>query len=254
MNKPNDNISENLVVRGRHEVLETLKSGKTIDSLIISKGSYADIINEIIQTARAKKIKIQFLESEAFRKKFGGNSQGVIAQTGSFSYADLNEIIEKTNATDNAIIIAVNNVEDPRNLGAITRTAEAGGAAAILIPTHRAAGMTEWAVRTAQGASDYIPIARVTNIGTTLESLKAQGFWIIGLDEKSQKKYWEVKYSGKLVLVAGGEDAGLGRRVASVCDETVAIPMSGHIRSLNVSVSVGIVFFEMLRQSNYVSA
>ena len=146
----------------------------------------------------------------------------------------------------------MNHVEDPRNLGAIVRTAEIAGAVGIIIPKNRAAGMTEWAMRTAQGASAYLPVARVTNIGVAVERLREEGFWLYGVEEKGEIRYDEERYSPRIGLVIGGEDAGLGEKVKGMCDRRVRIPMFGKTASLNVSVSVGIVLYEVLRQRNFV--
>lgn len=241
---------DQLILKGRHEVIQALESGQTIDSVFIStgvKGPAGKIIREL---ASKKQIPVKEMNPDLFERKFGEKSQGIAAVCGAFTYASLEEITAKASG-GNGILVALNHVEDARNLGAIVRTVEASGCDGVIIPKHRSAGMTEWAIRTAQGAASYLPVARVNNLGEALEKLKEDEFWVVGLDGDSDKTYDQVVYSGKMVLVAGGEDAGLGERVRKVCDDVVSIPLAGKTPSLNVSVSTAVVLYEMIRQKQF---
>lgn len=241
---------DRLILKGRHEVVQALESGQTIDSVVIStavKGPVGKIVREL---AGKSQIPVKEMNPDLFELKFGEKSQGIVAIGGSFTYCSLEEIAEKA-AAGHGILVALNHIEDARNLGAIVRTVEASGCCGILLPKHRSAGMSEWAIRTAQGAASYLPVARVNNIGDALEQLKSLGYWIVGLDGDAEKRYDQVVYSGKLVLVAGGEDAGLGERVRKVCDDVVAIPLAGKTPSLNVSVSTAVVLYEIIRQKQF---
>ncbi|GAB1353862.1 MAG TPA: 23S rRNA (guanosine(2251)-2'-O)-methyltransferase RlmB [Candidatus Rifleibacterium sp.] len=241
---------ERLILKGRHEVVQALESDQQIDSVVIStavKGPVGSVVRDL---ASKKGIPVKEMNPDLFARKFGDKSQGIVAIGGSFAYCSLEEISAKACA-GRGILVALNHVEDARNLGAIVRTVESSGCSGVLIPKHRSAGMTEWAIRTAQGAAAYLPVARVNNLGDALEKLKEDGFWVVGLDGDAPKRYDEVVYSGKIVLVAGGEDAGLGERVRKVCDDVVSIPLSGKTPSLNVSVSTAVALYEILRQKEF---
>ncbi|MDD3147002.1 MAG: 23S rRNA (guanosine(2251)-2'-O)-methyltransferase RlmB [Candidatus Riflebacteria bacterium] len=241
---------DRLILKGRHEVVQALESGQKIDSIVIStavKGPVGGVVRELASKAQ---VPVKEMNPDLFARKFGDKSQGIVAIVGSFAYCSLEEIEEKASA-GRGVLVALNHVEDARNLGAIVRTVEASGCSGVLIPKHRSAGMSEWAVRTAQGAASYLPVARVNNIGEAVEKLKEQGYWVVGLDGDALKRYDKVVYSGKIVLIAGGEDAGLGERVRKVCDDVVSIPLSGKTPSLNVSVSTAVVLYEILRQKQF---
>lgn len=237
-------------IRGRHEVLAFLKAGKPVESLMMALEARGPEIEEIKQLARARAIKVQALPMVSFRQKVGSECQGVALRIGCFPYADFEEVLQAAMRSDRVLLV-LNHVEDPRNLGAIVRTAEAAGVAGVVIPKNRAAGMTEWAIRTSQGAAAHLPVARVTNIGVVIERLKQEGFWCYGLDEDATARYDEMRYNARMALVIGGEDVGLGEKVKGMCDECVRIPMLGKTPSLNVSVSAGIVLFEILRQRGF---
>jgi len=250
LGRSEEGSTDQLILKGRHEVVQALESGQTIDSVVIStavKGPVGKIVREL---ASKSQIPVKEMNPDLFERKFGEKSQGIVAVCGAFSYSTL-ESLSEVGARGNGILVALNHVEDARNLGAIVRTVEASGCSGVLIPKHRSAGMTEWAVRTAQGAASYLPVARVNNMGDALDQLKADGYWIVGLDGDSEKTYDQVVYSGKIVLVAGGEDAGLGERVRKVCDDVVAIPLNGKTPSLNVSVSTAVVLYEIIRQKHF---
>lgn len=241
---------ERLFLKGRHEVVQALESGQQIDSVVISTGVKGPVGSVVRELASKSQIPVKEMNPDLFALKFGEKSQGIVAITGAFTYCSLEELAEKA-TNGRGVLVALNHVEDARNLGAVVRTVEASGCSGVLIPKHRAAGMNEWAIRTAQGAAAYLPVARVNNVGDALEKLKELGYWVVGLDSDADKKYNEVVYSGKVVLVAGGEDAGLGERVRKVCDDVVAIPLCGKTPSLNVSVSTAVVLYEILRQKQF---
>lgn len=253
--RDNENFSastedERLVIKGRHEVLQALEGGQTIDSVVISTAVKGPVGGQIRELAAQRHVPVKELGPDLFERKFGAKSQGVVAVGGVFDYCELAELVDRLPA-GRRILVALNHVEDPRNLGAIVRTVEASGCGGVIIPKHRAAGMTEWAIRTAQGAAAHLPVARVNNMGTALEQLKESGFWVVGLDGSAEKKYDELMYNSDVVLVAGGEDAGLGERIQRVCDDLVAIPLAGRTPSLNVSVSTAVVLYEILRQRRF---
>jgi 23S rRNA (guanosine2251-2'-O)-methyltransferase len=241
---------DRLVIKGRHEVLQALEGSQNIESVLISTAVKGPIGGQIRELAAARRIPVKDLNPDVFSRKFGDKSQGVAALAGAFAYCSLEDLIDGLPA-GRRVLVALNHVEDARNLGAIVRTVEASGCGGVIIPKHRAAGMTEWAIRTAQGAATYLPVARVNNLGTALEQLKQQGFWVVGLDGKAEKTYAELMYNESVVIVAGGEDAGLGERIERVCDDVVSIPLAGKTPSLNVSVSTAVVLYEILRQRRF---
>lgn len=241
---------EHLVIKGRHEVVQALESGQNIEAVVISTAVKGPVGGQLRELAVSRQIPVKEMNPDLFERKFGAKSQGVAALAGAFDYCSLEELVARVKA-DRKVLVALNHVEDPRNLGAIVRTVEASGCGGVIIPKHRAAGMTEWAIRTAQGAASYLPVARVNNMGSALEQLKEMGYWIVGLEGKADKRYDEVMYNNDVVIVAGGEDAGLGERIQRVCDDVVAIPLIGKTPSLNVSVSTAVVLYEILRQRRF---
>lgn len=243
--------SDRLWVKGRHEVLAALQRGLRFSPLFLMTGTKGPEIEQISALANNARIRLEELPPEAFKSRVGMDAQGVAGELPAFPYASLDDILSVFKEGVGGIILALNHLEDARNLGAITRTAAAAGVKGIIIPRDRAAGMTEWAVRTSQGAAFALPIARVTNISESLRTLKDHGFWAYGLSETATHRFDQVVYPSRAVIVAGGEDQGLGNVAAKACDELVSIPMKEQISSLNVSVSVAILLYEVLRQGKF---
>lgn len=173
--------------------------------------------------------------------------QGVVAVTSSKQYADLDDVIAAKRG-EYSLVIVLDGVEDPHNLGAILRTADAAGADGVLIPERRAVGVTGTVAKASAGASEHLPVAKVTNIARSLEDLKAREFWIVGLDERGKQSYIDIDYKMNCALVLGAEGKGLHDLVAKKCDFLVSIPMLGKVPSLNVSVAAGVVLYEVVRQ------
>ncbi len=239
-----------LLIKGRHEVLQALEGEQPIEAVYISDNIRGNFFSDLRNMVRRSGTVMKKMKSDVFKTRFGSDCQGVVAIGGEFQYCTLEELVELSK-TKSGILVALNQVEDSRNLGAIVRTVEASGCDGVIIPKYRSAGMTEWAIRTAQGAASLLPVARVTNLSDSLEQLKDNGYWIIGLDSDGKEKYSDIRYNEKVVVVAGGENAGLGSRVKKVCDSVVYIPMRGKTTSLNVSVSAAVVLYEILRQKSF---
>ena len=233
---------------GIHPVREALRAGLPLDRVLIVKGAAGPRLQELIELCRERRIPVRF-EPRAQLDRAAGSSahQGVVAFGAAERYASL----EQTTG-GRGLHVVLDGVEDPHNLGAIVRTAHAAGAAAVVIPERRAAGLTETVARTASGALAYLPVVRVTNISRALEELKERGYWIYGLDERSDQPYDRVEYAMPTAIVLGGEGRGLHQTVARHCDALVSIPMSagpaGGVASLNVSVAAGVVLFEWRRR------
>jgi len=165
------------------------------------------------------------------------------------AYGTLDEILERASKQGEApAILVLDGVEDPRNLGAVLRTADAAGFHGVITPQRRAAGLTETVAKVSAGALEHVTVARVVNLTQALETLKAAGLWIYGLDPAAEKNYLEIDYRGPVAIVVGAEGEGISRRVLSACDERVRLPMKGRVASLNVSVAVGVMAYEILRQ------
>jgi 23S rRNA (guanosine2251-2'-O)-methyltransferase len=228
------------VLYGVHPVAEALRAGRPLDRILIAKGAGGTRIQEIIDLARRASVPLRFEPRDALdRLATSAAHQGVVALGAANRYADLDATVANAK-----LLVVLDGVEDPHNLGAIARTAHAAGANAIVIPERRAAGLTDTVAKAAAGALEHLPVVRVTNINRTLESLKEQGYWIYGLDERGTELYNQVKWGTPTALVFGAEGHGLHEQVRKKCDVLVRIPMAGQIASLNVSVAAGIVLFK----------
>jgi 23S rRNA (guanosine2251-2'-O)-methyltransferase len=229
-------------------VREALRAGRPLDRILIARGAGGPRLQEIIDLARERSVSVRFEPREALdRASNGAAHQGVVAFGAAQRYAELDDML--SGAKDKTqLLVLLDGVEDPHNLGAIVRTAHAAGAAAILIPDRRAAGLTEIVAKAAAGALEHLPVVRIGNVSQTLETLKQRGFWIYGLDQHGTQLYSDTDYAKPTVLVLGGEGQGLHQLVKKHCDLLVRIPMAGAISSLNVSVAAGIVLFEWGRR------
>jgi 23S rRNA (guanosine2251-2'-O)-methyltransferase len=232
------------VTLGINAVREALRAGRPLDKILIAKGAAGPRIQEIIDLCRTQSVPVRFEPRDALdRVSKGVAHQGVIAFGSAHGYVELSKVVE-----DAQLVVVLDGVEDPHNLGAIIRTAHAAGASAVVVPERRTAPLTETVERAAAGAVEYLPIARVTNISQSLESLKQKGFWIYGLDERGKEVYDQVEYALPSVIVLGGEGKGLHQGVQKHCDVLVRIPMAGQVSSLNVSVAAGVVLFDWRRR------
>jgi 23S rRNA (guanosine2251-2'-O)-methyltransferase len=229
-------------------VLEALRAGgRRINRIVIAEGVRDARLSELLEAARRARVPIRREPRVALdRLTHNANHQGVLAITSAASYADADDLL--TRVSPDTIFILLDGVEDPHNLGAIIRTAECGGASAVIVPERRAAHITEAVAKTSAGAVEHLPIARVTNLASFIEELKRRNVWVVGVEGSGQMAYTEFDYSGALALVFGNEGGGLHRLVRERCDAVVSIPMHGKVTSLNVSVAVGVVLFEALRQ------
>jgi len=239
--------NKNIII-GRNPVMEALRAGREIDKLIVGKGAEGSI-KKIVGMAKDKRIPITYAEKSALdRIAGGGTHQGVAAQVSSYAYAEVEDIFAAAEKKGEApFIIILDNLEDPHNLGAIMRTAEAAGAHGIIIPKRNAVGITETVAKASAGAVEYLPVAKVTNISQTIEKLKERGVWVAACD-MGEKMYYETDLKGSIALVVGSEGAGISRLVREKCDFIVSIPMLGHINSLNASNAAAVLIYEIRRQ------
>ncbi len=231
------------LLSGIHPVSEALRAGRPLERLLIAQGAGGARLQEIIDMARRASVPVRFEPRAALDRMAGSSAhQGVVALGAAAKYADPDA------AASAALVVALDGVEDPHNLGAIVRTAYAAGAGAVVIPERRAASVTDVVAKAAAGAIEHLPIVRVTNLNRALEDFKKRGYWIYGLDERGPAVYTEAEYASPAVLVLGGEGKGLHEQVRKHCDLLVRIPMAGQISSLNVSVAAGVFLFEWRRR------
>ncbi|HEY5648801.1 MAG TPA: 23S rRNA (guanosine(2251)-2'-O)-methyltransferase RlmB [Nitrospiria bacterium] len=237
-------------IAGIHPLQEALAGNRSIERIYIARGRGGGEVDELIRRARSQKIPLHFETREVLDRIVGhAKHQGVIALAAAKAYAGLEDLLSRASDRKEApAILVLDSVEDPRNLGAILRTAEASGFHGVVIPYRRAAGLTDLVSKASAGAVEHIPVARVPNLTQALETLKSEGLWIYALDLKASKSYLSIDYRGPVALVLGAEDAGIRPRVLKACDETIRLPMRGRIQSLNVSVAAGVVAYEVLRQ------
>jgi 23S rRNA (guanosine2251-2'-O)-methyltransferase len=232
---------------GIHAVREALVAGRALDRILIVRGRHGERIEEVVELARRRGVPVRFEErSRLDRLAESSRHQGVVALVAAERTVGLEDLLGGGEVP--GLLVLLDGVEDPRNLGAIVRTALGAGAQGIVIPERRAAGLTEAVARTAAGALEYLPVARVPNLVQAMERLKRAGYWLVGLDEQAERSYLDADYTGRAAIVLGGEGPGLHELTRKRCDFLVSIPAAGPIRSLNVSVAAGIVLFEAARQ------
>ena len=240
---------EEFTIEGRNAVIEAFRSGKPIDKLFILDGCQDGPISTIKREARKTDVIIKFVDKERLdQMSQTGHHQGVIAQCAAYEYAEVDDILAKAREKGEApFIIILDNIEDPHNLGAIIRSANLAGAHGVIIPKNRAVGLTATVARTSAGALNYTPVAKVTNIGRTIDELKKQGIWFACADMGGEVMYRQ-NLTGPIGLVIGNEGEGVSRLVKEKCDYICAIPMKGDIDSLNASVAAGVLMYEVVRQ------
>jgi 23S rRNA (guanosine2251-2'-O)-methyltransferase len=232
---------------GIHAVEEALGAGRAIERVLVARGAKNPRLQRVIDLCRRAGVPLRFEPRAALdRAADSGAHQGVVALAAARPYRAFEKVLAAPGLP--ALLVLLDGVEDPHNLGAIIRSACAAGADAVVVPERRAAGLTETVAKSAAGALEHIPVARVNNLNRALELLKQKRYWIFGLDERAEKNYYDVDFRGRSAIVLGGEGKGLHQQVAKHCDFLVKIPTAGRIRSLNVSVAAGIVLFEALRQ------
>jgi len=236
------------IIFGIHPVLECLKAkARPIERIVVAQGASNHSLQQIIDLARQHGVAVRFESKVVLDRQSGrGTHQGVLAICASSTTLDLEDLIDSLSPLP--LLIALDSIEDPRNLGAILRTCAASGVEGVLLPKDHSAGLSETVARTAAGALDHLKIARVTNLVNALKTLKGKGVWIVGVETGQTQPYYEFDCTMPLAFVVGNEDSGLRRLVRENCDFLVTIPTPGPIQSLNVSVAAGIVLFEALRQ------
>jgi 23S rRNA (guanosine2251-2'-O)-methyltransferase len=238
---------EGLII-GRNAVSEALKSGREIDTLLVAKGERDKVASRLIAACRDRGVVVKEVDSRKLDSiSAGANHQGVCAYAAVHGYSSIEDMLALAEEKgEKPFIIVCDEIEDPHNLGAIIRTADACGAHGVIIPKRRGVTLTYAVGKVSAGALEYVPVARVANLAATLDDLKEKGFWVYGADMDGTP--WnEQDYSGAVALVIGSEGKGISRLVKEKCDFIVSLPMKGHINSLNASVAAGILMYEVVR-------
>ena len=240
---------EESTIEGRNAVLEAFRAGKTIDKLFVQEKCLDGPIQSILREAKKKDTIVKMVSRERLDQlSVTGKHQGVIAYGAAWEYSTVENMLEKARKKgEEPFLILLDGMEDPHNLGAIIRTANQAGAHGVIITKNRAVGLTAVVARTSAGALHYTPVAKVTNLGQTIEQLKKEGLWFVCADMDGEIMY-DLDLKGPIGLVIGREGEGVSRLVKEKCDFTASIPMQGDIDSLNASVAAGILAYEIVRQ------
>jgi len=244
------------LIEGRNPVLEALRAGRSMNKILISNDvERHSAIAEILHLAKEKKIPVEWLSPEILKTKSSTRSpQGVIASVSEKEYVDVHDLLDITRSKNEpAFYVMLDGLEDPHNLGAIIRTADASGVHGVIIPQRRAVGLTGTVAKTSAGAIEYVPVARVVNLNNAIKTLKENNIWVIGIDQGGKRSFTEIDFKLPTAIVIGGEGKGLSRLVKENCDEVVSIPMKGKISSLNASVAAAVAMYEVLRQRSALS-
>lgn len=237
------------VTYGIHAVTQALAAGRAAEHLLVARGKKGAAIDRIVRAVKQAGIPVRFVtKAELDRATDSGVHQGVVLMGSGKRYTDLEDLLAQVAEKKSALLVLLDGVQDPHNLGAILRTAVCAGADGVILPERRSAGITSAAEKAAAGAADHIAVARVVNLNRAIEEIKEAGFWLVGLDVSGDKSLHEVDMTGRVGLVLGGEGKGLHSQVRKHCDFVASIPVLGPVGSLNVSVAAGVALYEALRQ------
>ncbi|MDN5348270.1 MAG: rRNA (guanosine2251-2-O)-methyltransferase [Clostridia bacterium] len=240
------------LITGRNAVREMLRAGRSLNKILLAENAGGPVISEILALARARQVPVQRVPRFVL-DKLAANHQGVIGERAARDYVELEQLLALSRQGERLpFLVMLDGVQDPQNLGAIMRSAEAAGAHGIILPRRRGVGLTPAVDRASAGASAFLPVARVTNLARCLEELQGAGLWAIGADPRGETLVFAADFSLPLVLVLGGEGQGLSRLVREKCDFLVRLPMFGRVNSLNVSAAAAILFYEVVRQRHLV--
>ncbi|MDF2511308.1 MAG: rRNA ((2251)-2-O)-methyltransferase RlmB [Herbinix sp.] len=240
---------EEFTIEGRNAVMEAFRAGKTIDRLFVLDGCQDGPVKSIVREAKKTDCIVTYVKKERLDQiSETGKHQGVIAYAAAYEYAEVEDILKAAEEKgEPPFIVLLDSIEDPHNLGAIIRTAHQAGAHGVIIPKRRAVGLTATVAKVSAGALNYLPVAKVTNLTVTIEELKEKGLWFVCADMGGELMY-QVNLKGPIGLVIGSEGEGVGRLVKEKCDFTAKIPMFGQVDSLNASVAMGVMAYEIVRQ------
>lgn len=237
------------IIMGKNPVLEALKTGRSVNKVMISEHLNQNVQGKLQQLAKEAGTVVQKVPKAKLDQINSGNHQGVIAYVASYEYATLDDLFQNAkNKAEEPFFIILDELEDPHNLGSILRTADATGAHGVIIPKRRSVGLTATVAKTAAGAMEHIPVARVTNIANTIDELKEKNVWVVGTEAEATEDYRMLDGTLPIALVIGNEGKGISRLVKKKCDWTVSLPMIGKVSSLNASVACSLLLYEVYRK------
>lgn len=240
---------DEFILTGRNPIREALKNNRDIEKLLVQKGELSGSAREIVQKAKEQKIQVQVVEKSRL-DTIAPNHQGLIAFASAFHYSTVEEILQTAeDRNEEPFLVLLDGITDPHNLGAVIRTAECAGVHGIIIPQHRSVGLTPSAVKASAGAVEYVKVAKVNNLGRTIDDLKKKNIWFYAVTMNGSD-YRETSFKGATALVIGSEENGISRLVADKCDFTVSLPMKGRIDSLNASVAAAIIMYKVFETRN----
>jgi 23S rRNA (guanosine2251-2'-O)-methyltransferase len=250
LRKFNDKKPTANIIAGRNPVIEALRAGTIIEKVVILAGVKGNVIERIKQMAKRNRVPVVEVGKQKFRDLVSDTTtQGVVAVVGTKAYVEIDDILNVAKERNEApFLLILDEIEDPQNLGALIRTAECAGAHGAVIPKHHAATLNQTVAKTSSGASEHLPVAKVTNIASTLEELKGKGLWIVGADAEGDKLFTEVDYAMPIAIVVGNEGKGIRQLVKEKCDFVVRIPVYGKVGSLNASVAGALIMYEAVKK------
>jgi 23S rRNA (guanosine2251-2'-O)-methyltransferase len=237
-----------MIIYGKNPVVEAIRNKRNISKMVIVEGLKDQ---NFLKLLKENRIKYELLPQHILSKRYGDKTGGIVAEINEYEYATLEEVLNKTSKKpEGGVLMLLDGLEDPHNLGAILRSADATGADAIIIPKNRSVSLNQTVAKVSTGAIEYVDVVQVTNLTQTIQELKKQGYWVIGLELDGSIYYDEQDYKGNVAIVVGSEGKGISRLVKENCDVLVKIPMYGKVNSLNASVSAGLILYEVVRNRN----
>lgn len=237
------------MIFGLRPIIEAIEAGKQLEKVYLKKGADGVLLNELAELCRSKRIHVQWVPIEKLNYLTrNGNHQGAVALTAAIEYVDVYDMLAGIPEDETPLVVVFDGVTDVRNFGAIARSAECAGAHGLITPLKNSAPVNAEAIRSSAGALTTIPVCRVGSIRNTLRQLQTEGFQIVAATEKSRKLLYDADFRRPTALVMGAEDTGISKEVLKLCDEQLAIPLIGHIESLNVSAAAAVMLFEVVRQ------
>lgn len=234
-----------MIIVGKNPIVEAIRNKRNISKLIVAENLKDQSFLKLLKDNR---LKYEVLPQHVITKKYGDKNGGIVAEIIEYDYATLDEVLRKTSKKqDGGVLMILDGLEDPHNLGAILRSADATGADAIIIPKNRSVSLNQTVAKVSTGAIEYVDVVQVTNLTQTIQELKKNGYWVIGLELDGTIDFKEQDYHGNIAVVVGSEGKGISRLVKENCDILVKIPMYGKVNSLNASVSAGLILYEIVR-------
>ena len=237
-----------MIIYGKNPVVEAIRNKRNISKMVVVEGLKDQ---NFLKFLKENRIKYELLPQHVISRRYGDKTGGIVAEINEYEYATLEEVLNKTSKKpEGGVLMILDGLEDPHNLGAILRSADATGADAIIIPKNRSVSLNQTVAKVSTGAIEYVDVVQVTNLTQTIQELKKQGYWVIGLELDGSIYYDEQDYKGNVAIVVGSEGKGISRLVKENCDVLVKIPMYGKVNSLNASVSAGLILYEVVRNRN----